>query len=48
MKSYIRAKKSLLREMCIKLTNTEDEYLNSLQTEIQVDNYVRQLILKKL
>ena len=45
---YKQHKREILEHMCIKLTSTEKKHLESLQTEIQIDNYVRSLIMDRL
>ena len=34
----------LKRQFCVKMTDEQEEYLNSLQSEIAVDNYARSLM----
>ena len=48
LKDYKQYKKSILRDMCIVLTPEEKRQLRSLTTEVQVDNYVRSIIMRKL
>lgn len=48
MKEYVREKMRMLREFCIQLTSQEQEYMHSLQSEVQIDNFVRDLIMRKL
>lgn len=42
---YKKYKKIILKQMCIKLTADQVKHLNSLQTEIQVDNFARSLVM---
>ncbi len=47
--TYIEQKiKMLKKDFHIRLTTTETEYMQTLTTEISVDNYARTLILTKL
>ena len=48
IKSYANKKISLLRQFHIKLSVDEKKYMKSLSTEIQIDNYVHNIIMKKL
>lgn len=48
IKSYANKKISLLRQFHIKLSVEEKKYMKSLSTEIQIDNYVHNIIMKKL
>ena len=48
IKSYSNKKINLLRQSHIKLSVEEKKYMKSLSTEIQIDNYVHNIIMKKL
>lgn len=48
IKSYANKKISLLRQFHIKLSVDEKKHMKSLSTEIQIDNYVHNIIMKKL
>ena len=44
LESYKKAKiRMLKKEFCIQLTEEQEEHINSLQSEIAIDNYVRGL-----
>lgn len=48
-KTYVKEKiRMLKKEFCIPVTSEEKEHFYSLKNEIQVDNYVKTLIMKKL
>ena len=43
--SYKRQKiKILKRQFCVRMTDEQEEYLNSLKSEIAIDNYARSLM----
>lgn len=46
--AYIQEKLDILSEFCIKPKTSEIKHLESLASEIQVDNYVRDLFHKYL
>lgn len=48
LEDYAAIKLGILTEMCIKLTYEEKEHLFSLETTIQIDNFVRKLIADRL
>ena len=48
LKAYIEEKLEVLKEFCIKPKAYELNHLNSLTSEIQVDNYIRDLFHKYL
>lgn len=49
LKRYKREKLTMLeKEFRIRLKNSEREHLDSLETEIAVDNYARTIIMRKL
>ena len=48
MKAYIKEKLDILDDFYIKLNAAEIKHLKSLTSEIQVDNYVRDLFKKYL
>lgn len=45
IKQYIKAKKTILNDMHIKLTSVQMEHSESLKTEGEVDRYVRDFII---
>ena len=47
LKDYIKKKiKMLEREFCIRVTESDIKHFNELKTEIQIDNYALQLIMR--
>jgi hypothetical protein len=46
VRGYIREKIKILSELCITLTDEQLKHLKSLTREIDVDNYVRDIITK--
>ena len=44
--TYIKHKIKILKQLCIRLTNEQLEHMLSLKTEIAVDNYAHDLIVK--
>ena len=48
LKSKVRFHISVLRDMCIGLTPAETEYLYSLKSEIEIENYCHRIIMNKL
>lgn len=43
--SYKRHKvKMLKKQFCVRMTDEQEEYLNSLKSEIAIDNYARSLM----
>lgn len=48
LKSQARRHISVLRDMCIRLTLEETEYLFSLKSEIEMENFCHRIIMKKL
>ena len=49
LSQYIKEKLRMLKEdFCVKLTYAEVTHLKSLKTEIQVDQYAHDLLVKKL
>lgn len=47
LKQYKKWKLKILDELCVKLTEEEKAYLNSLKTECDVDAYAHRLIMRK-
>ena len=48
MEEYIKEKLELLDEFCIKPKTNELRHFESLTSEIQIDNYIRDLFKKYL
>lgn len=48
LNAYKQYKKSVLKDMHIILTSEEKQHLKSLTTEVQIDNYVRSIIMHRL
>lgn len=48
LKSKVRFHISVLRDMCIGLTPAETEYIYSLKSEIEIENFCHRIIMKKL
>lgn len=47
LENYIKDKIKVLNQLCIELSWKELEHLKSLKSEIQVDNYARELIKRR-
>lgn len=45
--AYVREKLAILRELQIQLSHEQLKHLKSLENEIQIDNYVHDLIIKR-
>lgn len=45
MSSYVREKLKILKELKISLSPAQIQYIQSLDNEIQVDNYTRDIIV---
>ena len=45
---YIKEREDMLKDFRIRMNKTEREHLHSLTTEISVDNFIRDIIRKKL
>lgn len=45
MKSAIREKIRILKQLCVKVGTKEIEHMQSCKSEIQLDNYVHKLIV---
>lgn len=48
LKQYKKQKRKLLKDFLIHLTSEEKAYMESLENEIQVDQYCRKLLKEKL
>ena len=48
LKQYKKEKRKLLKDFLIYLNSEEKEHLESLENEIQVDQYCRKLLKEKL
>ena len=47
LKSYVREKIKVLKELNITLTDAQIKHMQSLKNELQVDNYARDFIMGK-
>ena len=47
LKSYVREKIKVLKELNITLTDGQIKHMQSLENELQVDNYARDFIMGK-
>ncbi len=47
LKSYVREKIKVLKELNITLTDGQIKHMQSLKNELQVDNYARDFIMGK-
>lgn len=46
MAEYIREKIQVLKELCIKVSKEDIKHMKSLKSEVQIDNFARDIILK--
>ena len=48
LRKYIEEREDMLKDFKIRLTKSDKEHLYELSTEISVDNFIREIIRKKL
>lgn len=48
LEKYVKERENMLKDFRIRLNKTEMEYLHSLTSEIAVDNFIKEIIRKKL
>ena len=48
LEKYVKERENMLKDFRIRLNKTEREHLHSLTSEIAVDNFIKEIIRKKL